>query len=229
MHQLKNKHKIYFYFVVFILSSTIINLNIKNFVKKYFVINEINIEIKTLDIKNIIELETKYLINNNIFFINQELLLSKLKSLKFLENIKIQKKYPSTISIRANKTDLIGITFIDQKKFYVGRNGNFISKKLISTKNNLPTIFGKFLINDFILLNKELKRQNFNLNKIEKYYFHKNKRWDIYLEGNILIKLPNKNYKQAIKIYNEFIKSNPIKKNTLIDLRIEKRLILNNG
>ena len=229
MHQLKNKHKIYFYFVVFILSSTIINLNIKNFVKKNFVINEINIEIKTLDIKNIIELETKYLINNNIFFINQELLLSKLKSLKFLENIKIQKKYPSTISIRANKTDLIGITFIDQKKFYVGRNGNFISKKLISTKNNLPTIFGKFLINDFILLNKELKRQNFNLNKIKKYYFHKNKRWDIYLENNILIKLPNKNYKQAIKLYNEFIKSNPIKKNTLIDLRIEKRLILNNG
>ena len=229
MHQLKNKHKIYFYFVVFILSSTIINLDIKNFVKRNFVINEINIKIKTLDIKNIIELETKYLINNNIFFINQELLLSKLKSLKFLENIKIQKKYPSTISIRANKTDLIGITFIDQKKFYVGRNGNFISKKLISTKNNLPTIFGKFLINDFILLNKELKRQNFNLNKIEKYYFHKNKRWDIYLESNILIKLPNKNYKQAIKIYNEFIKSNPIKKNTLIDLRIEKRLILNNG
>ena len=229
MHQLKNKHKIYFYFVVFILSSTIINLDIKNFVKRNFVINEINIKIKTLDIKNIIELETKYLINNNIFFINQELLLSKLKSLKFLENIKIQKKYPSTISITANKTDLIGITFIDQKKFYVGRNGNFISKKLISTKNNLPTIFGKFLINDFILLNKELKRQNFNLNKIEKYYFHKNKRWDIYLEGNILIKLPNKNYKQAIKIYNEFIKSNPIKKNTLIDLRIEKRLILNNG
>ena len=229
MHQLKNKHKIYFYFVVFILSSTIINLDIKNFVKRNFVINEINIKIKTLDIKNIIELETKYLINNNIFFINQELLLSKLKSLKFLENIKIQKKYPSTISIRANKTDLIGITFIDQKKFYVGRNGNFISKKLISTKNNLPTIFGKFLINDFILLNKELKRQNFNLNKIEKYYFHKNKRWDIYLESNILIKLPNKNYKQAIKIYNEFIKSNPIKKNTLIELRIEKRLILNNG
>ena len=229
MHQLKNKHKIYFYFVVFILSSTIINLDIKNFVKRNFVINEINIKIKTLDIKNIIELETKYLINNNIFFINQELLLSKLKSLKFLENIKIQKKYPSTISIRANKTDLIGITFIDQKKFYVGRNGNFISKKLISTKNNLPTIFGKFLINDFILLNKELKRQNFNLNKIKKYYFHKNKRWDIYLENNILIKLPNKNYKQAIKLYNEFIKSNPIKKNTLIDLRIEKRLILNNG
>ncbi len=229
MHQLKNKHKIYFYFVVFILSSTIINLDIKNFVKRNFVINEINIKIKTLDIKNIIELETKYLINNNIFFINQELLLSKLKSLKFLENIKIQKKYPSTISIRANKTDLIGITFIDQKKFYVGRNGNFISKNLISTKNNLPTIFGKFLINDFILLNKELKRQNFNLNKIKKYYFHKNKRWDIYLENNILIKLPNKNYKQAIKLYNEFIKSNPIKKNTLIDLRIEKRLILNNG
>ena len=33
--------------------------------------------------------------------------------------------------------------------------------------------------------------------KINKYYFHKNKRWDLYFENNILIQLPNKNISEA--------------------------------
>ena len=37
------------------------------------------------------------------------------------------------------------------------------------------------------------------MKKIIKYYFHKNKRWDLYFKNNILIKLPNKNIDEAIK------------------------------
>ena len=74
-----------------------------------------------------------------------------------------------------------------------------------------------------------IKKHNFNYKKINKYYFHKNKRWDLYLENNILIMLPNENVRDALKLYIKFNEKNEIKSDAIIDLRIENRLILNNG
>ena len=67
-----------------------------------------------------------------------------------------------------------------------------------------------------------------NLKDIVKYFYHKNKRWDLYYSNNIVIKLPNKNINQAIKIYKQFTKLNNIKPNSIIDLRISNRLVLKN-
>ena len=53
----------------------------------------------------------------------------------------------------------------------------------------------------FFLKRELLKNQKIDLNEIIKYYFHKNKRWDLYFENNIIIKLPNKNISKAIKLY----------------------------
>ena len=49
-----------------------------------------------------------------------------------------------------------------------------------------------------------------------------------YLENNIILKLPSKNISSALKIYNEFSNLNKIKSNTLIDLRVKNRIIVNN-
>ena len=162
------------------------------------------------------------------FFLNRELILNKLKSLKFIENIEIHKKFPSTIRIQANKTDLIAITYIDQKKYFVGLNGNFIPEKAVYNNKKLPVIFGKFKINDYIQIKDLLKKKNLKYNKIIKYYFHKNKRWDLYFENNIIVMLPNNNIEYSLDIYQNFSKQNQIKPNSIIDLRIPKRLILKN-
>ena len=71
-------------------------------------------------------------------------------------------------------------------------------------------------------------QQNLNIKKINKYFFHKNKRWDLYLEDNILIMLPHSNVIDALKLYNKFLKKNLIKNNIIIDLRINNRVILTN-
>ena len=68
-----------------------------------------------------------------------------------------------------------------------------------------------------------------DLKQIIRYYFHKNKRWDLYLEYNILIQLPNKNIDIAIGLYKQFKLNNKINPNATIDLRIPNRLIFNNG
>ena len=226
MLQLINKKKIYFYLVTLLFVTTFFNHNLIKELKNTFKIKDIKIENTKKEIDDIISSNTSYLFDKNIFFINKKLISEKLNKLNFIENIVIEKKYPSTIYIKNKVTNLIAITYIDQKKYFLGLNGNFILAKNISNEKKLPIIFGKFNAEDYILLQKELLNQKIDLNEITRYYFHKSKRWDLYFKNNIIIQLPNKNISNAIKLFNEFELKNKIAPNTIIDLRIQNRLIL---
>ena len=225
MLQQKNNNRIYFYIFSFIFLTTIINLNFLNKIKQKFLIKNININTREIEIKNKIFNKTNYLIKENIFFLNSKKLKSNLNDLNFLEDVKIRKDYPSTITISAKQTELLAITFVNQKKFYLGQNGELIDFSQFKNIQKLPIIFA---VSDYLDLKKELNEQNIHSNIILKYYFHKNKRWDLYLKENIIIQLPNKNLKGAINIFKKFKKFNNIKPNTIIDLRIPNRLVLNN-
>ena len=228
MLQLKNKKKIYFYLFSFLFLSTITNDDLKKNFDQNFLIKDIIIQNSSDDLKNIILNNTKYLLTKNIFYLDKQELTDNLKYLNFLENISINKKYPSTIKINAKKTDFIATTYINLKKYYVGSNGEFISSRKINYEKDLPVIFGNFKIANFQILKEELSDNKINQNEIIKYYFHKNERWDLYFKNNIMIKLPKTNIGDALKIYNEFNKINKINFNTIIDLRISNRLILKN-
>ena len=228
MLQQKN-NKIYFYLFCFFILSTIMNQGLLLFFKNNFLLKKIEINTNSSLIKNQIKLNTEYMINNNIFFLDENKILKKLDNLNFLENIKIQKNYPATLKITANKTKLLAVTYLDQKKYFIGNNEKFISAMQLNNNYELPIIFGKFLISDFLKLRKLLSKNNIDQDKIIKYYFHKNKRWDLYFKNNIIIKLPNKSIIKAIKLYKNFIDNNEIKPNSIIDLRVNNRLILSNG
>ena len=229
MHQLINKKKLYFYLLSFLLLTTIINQNLlQNLEKNFFLVRNINVNTESKELKDQIIFNLKYLKNENIFFIDKNIIKSKLNELKFFENLIIKKKYPSTILVNAKQTNLIAITYINQKKYYLGENGKFILANTINSKKKLPIIFGKFEASDYIDLKNKLKNLNINYNSITKYFFHKNKRWDLYYPKNIILKLPNKNIIDAMNLYKTFKNLNKIKPNTVIDLRIQNRLILKN-
>ena len=173
--------------------------------------------------------EINFLINKSIFNINKKDIYTKIYELDYLQNIKIYKNYPSTIIISGKETSLIAITYIDQKKYFVGNNEKFISTRKISNTKNLPTIFGKFKVSDFKSLKIKLIESELDISKIEKYYYHKNKRWDLYFTNNIILKLPSENISNAIKLYNKFKDLKKINSNTIIDLRIPNRLVIKNG
>ena len=52
---------------------------------------------------------------------------------------------------------------LDQKKYFVGQNGNFILANKITNENKLPIIFGKFNPDDYIFLQTELLNKIINL------------------------------------------------------------------
>ena len=151
-----------------------------------------------------------------------------MSDLNFLEKVEIKKKFPSTITIKASRTDIIGITYKNQKKYYVGLNGKFILPENLTSNERLPLIFGNFKIQKFIKLLNILKNQNIDSNLISKYYFHKNKRWDLYLKDNIIIKLPSKNIENALDKYKNFKKLDKVKPNIILDLRISNRIVIKN-
>ena len=228
MHLLINKKRIYFYIICLFLITSITNQEILSNFKKLFLIKKININLDKPELNNKILLNLDYLIDKNILFLNKKNFLTRISSINYLENIKIEKNYPSTIIFSANKTKLLASTFINQKKYYIGENNQFISAEDINISKNLPTIFGKFNISEFIDLQNELNNQNIDQSSILKYFFHKNKRWDLYYPNNKIIMLPNKNITKAISLYKKFEKENKIGPDTIIDLRIENRLVLTN-
>ena len=229
MHLSINKKRIYFYIICLFLITSITNQEILSNFKKLFLIKKININLDKPELNNKILLNLDYLIDKNILFLNKKNFLTRISNINYLENIKIEKNYPSTIIFSANKTKLLASTFINQKKYYIGENNQFISAEDINISKNLPTIFGKFNISEFIDLQNELNNQNIDQSSILKYFFHKNKRWDLYYPNNKIIMLPNKNITKAITLYKKFETENKIGPDTIIDLRIENRLVLTNG
>ncbi len=229
MHLSINKKRIYFYIICLFLITSISNQEILSNFKELFLIKKININLNKPELNNKILLNLDYLIDKNILFLNKKNFLTNISSINYLENIKIEKNYPSTIIFSANKTKLLASTFINQKKYYIGENNQFILAEDINISKNLPTIFGKFNISEFIDLQNELNNQNIDQSSILKYFFHKNKRWDLYYPNNKIIMLPNKNITKAITLYKKFEAENKIGPDTIIDLRIENRLVLTNG
>ena len=203
-----------------------INYNVLNDFKKFFLISNIKIKTNFNKIDKKILTQINYLFDKNIFFIKKNHVLENLTDLNFLENIEIKKNYPSTILIKATKTNIIGMTYLNQKKYYVGLNGRFIYSENLSVEKKVPLIFGIFQISEYIELLSILKKQNINAELISKFYFHKNKRWDLYFKDNTIIKLPNTKIEKAIENYKSLKKD--MKPNTIIDLRIANRIIIKN-
>ena len=226
MLQLINKKKIYFYLFIFLLINSILNLNFNKNLKDKFSINSIIVNTKHKEVNEKVLLKLNFLSSQNIFFINKNNILSILENLNYLESFDVKKKLPSSIIVNAKKTELIAQTYSEKNKYFIGQNGKLIKEKEITNIVNLPTIFGKFEVEDFLYLKKIILLQKINHKNILKFYSHKTKRWDIYFNNNILLKLPSDNIIKSLKLFNKLQKLNKVKPNMVVDLRIPNRVIL---
>ena len=208
------------------LINSILNLNFNKNLKDKFSINSIIVNTKHKEVNEKVLLKLNFLSSQNIFFINKNNILSILENLNYLESFDVKKKFPSSIIVNAKKTELIAQTYSEKNKYFIGQNGKLIKENEITNIVNLPTIFGKFEVEDFLHLKKIILLQKINHKNILKFYSHKNKRWDIYFNNNILLKLPSDNIINSLKLFNKLQKLNKVKPNMIVDLRIPNRVIL---
>ena len=113
---------------------------------------------------------------------------------------------------------------IKKKKFYLSENIDLIDYQELKNYNNLPIIFGSQ--ESFKSLYINLKKINFPINLIKKYYLYELNRWDFETYKMKIIKLPEKNYNESLKNFMILREKNNFDKYKVFDYRINNQLIL---
>ena len=222
MHQRISK-KIVIYFFLLIVVSSINNSSINNI--KF---NKTpNIYVSGLSEKDnqILLNEIKNLNLKTIFYINKNELVNLLNENSLIESYEVFKKYPSTINIEINKTNFFAKTNINGKTFLVGSNGKLTLKE--SDYNELPYIFGKPDIQEFLKLKKVIDESKFSYQQIKNFYFFPSNRWDIKFKDETILKLSNKFTNESLDQIYKFLENYKIKNFMIIDARVENQIILN--
>ena len=186
MHQRKSK-KLLIYFFLLIIVSSISNNSINNF--KLNKTQEINISgLNESDNQKLLN-EIKKLNLDNVYFINKSEIIKLMNTNSLIEKYQVFKKYPSTINIKIMQTTFYAKINNEGKTFLIGSNGKLTLNK--SDYSELPYIFGKPNINEFLKLKKIIDKSKFSYKQIKDLYFFPSNRWDLKLKDDILLKLPN--------------------------------------
>ena len=222
MLQQKSK-KILFLLLIFLTVGTINNTSLK---KMQFE------KIKKIKISGLKEHENINLLQNiedlnlnNIFLLNRNEITNIVSSNSLVQNYEIFKKYPDTVDIRIEKTKFLAKINSNGKTFLIGSNGK-LSDIEFSDKE-LPFIFGKPEIDEFIKFTKIIDQSKFSLTQVKNLFYFPSKRWDLELKNNITLKLPKDHTKLSLEQAFELLNNHNFKDIKVVDARIKNQIILN--
>ena len=125
-----------------------------------------------------------------------------------------------------SKTPIVGKTLINGEQFYIGKNGKLVKSSQLVEKKDYPSVFGKFQVEEYLKLLNTLDALEIDVNEIKKYFFFKNKRWDLQFSNNIILMLPSKNIEKSIIIYKKLLNNDKLINVKIIDLRVSNQIVL---
>ena len=222
MHQRKGK-KILIYLFILIFAGSINNTaltkiefeNIKNIsisgLNDEENINILN-DIKNLDLKS-------------IFIINKNEISKIINSNNLVEKYEITKKYPHSLDIKITKTNFLAKINSNGQIYLVGSNGKLSDVKF--SNKELPYIFGKPEINEFLIFIDIIYQSKFSLNEIENLYFFPSKRWDLELKNKTILKLSKDLTQFSLNEVFEILNDKNFHNIKVVDARIKNQIILN--
>ena len=193
-------------------------INTKTNIQELFIEN--NFHVREERIKE----KLSFLYDTNILFLKKKDLEKKLNEIDLIESFKIKKIYPNKIKIKIFEKKPIAILIYKEKKTYFTNKGDLINFFESTEYERLPLIFGDK--ENFEIFYEDLKKINYPIHEIEKFYFFKSKRWDIITKNSQTIKLPINNYNQSLKNFIKMKDLDNFKKYKIFDYRINNQLIL---
>ena len=161
----------------------------------------------------------------NIFSLNGNQISKIINSNSLVENYEIFKKYPYTLDIKIEKTNFLAKINNNGKTFLIGTNGKLSDVEFLDKE--LPFIFGKPKIDEFIKFTNVIDQSKFSLNQVKNLYFFPSKRWDLELENNVILKLSKDHTKLSLDQAFELINDKNFKDIKVVDARIKNQIILN--
>ena len=161
----------------------------------------------------------------NIFFLNRNQISETIGSNSLVESYEIFKKYPHSLDIKIEKTNFLAKINSEGKIFLVGSNGKLSNVKF--SNKELPFIFGKPDIAEFIKFTSTIEKSKFSLGEIKNLYFFPSRRWDLELKNNIILKLSKDHAKLSLDQAFEILSDNNFNNIKVVDARIKNQIILN--
>ena len=222
MHQRKGK-KILIYLFILIFAGSINNTaltkiefeNIKN-----ISISGLNDEENLNILNDIKDLDLK-----SIFHINKNEISKIINSNNLVEKYEITKKYPHSLDIKITKTNFLAKINSNGQIYLVGSNGKLSDVKF--SNKELPYIFGKPEINEFLKFIDIIYQSKFSLNEIENLYFFPSKRWDLELKNKTILKLSKDLTQFSLNEVFEILNDKNFHNIKVVDARIKNQIILN--
>jgi cell division protein FtsQ len=223
MHQRKSKKILIYLFLLFLVGS-INNIHINNL--NFLSVKEINVTgLENKENSTLSKKIERLLKLDNIYLINKKDLNTLIESNNLVEKYFIFKRYPSSLNINIDKTNFLAKISKNGKIYDLASNGKLIENR--HSNRQLPFVFGNPEIVEFFNIKKIIDESQISFEEIESLYFFLSKRWDLKLRNNIIIKLPNDNTKEGLKLVSEFLHNNEFKYIKIIDARIKNQIILN--
>ena len=223
MHQRKSKKILIYLFFLFLVGS-INNIHINNL--NFLSVKEINVTgLENKENSTLSKKIERLLKLDNIYLINKKDLNTLIESNNLVEKYFIFKRYPSSLNINIDKTNFLAKISKNGKIYDLASNGKLIENR--HSNRQLPFVFGNPEIVEFFNIKKIIDESQISFEEIESLYFFLSKRWDLKLRNNIIIKLPNDNTEEGLKIALEFLHNNEFKDIKIIDARIKNQIILN--
>ena len=221
MHQ-RISRKIIIYLLIFFSVSSIGNYHLINF----NFLKNVRFNITGLDDLNILNMTNN--LNNlkikNIYFLNKSKVSEIIESNTLVENYSVNKKYPSNLVIKIIDTNFLAKINLNNKIYIIGSNGKLINNNY--KNDNLPFIFGKPEINEFLNFKRLIDESKFSYDQIKNLYFFPSKRWDVELSNQLILKLSKNDIKDSLNQAFEFFNNNNFKEIKLIDARIKNQIII---
>ena len=138
----------------------------------------------------------------------------------------LEAKSETALEVEIEEAKLLAITIIEERFFFIGSNGKLIDYN--NSKKNLPYVFGKIDVDNFVHFVEVVEQSKFDFNKIKEIYFFPSGRWDIKTKDDKLFKLPIENIEFKLNSINEIYINNKFKNAKIIDLRIKNKIIITN-
>ena len=220
LQKIDKKNYILFYFIIFLILSSIHNSNLK--LNNFF--NVKKIEVLGLDKKNSIILEKKLvsLIGYNIFTLKKES-FSFMNSLNFIKDYSVKKIYPNHVKVFFESAEAISTIKYLNELVVLGNNGKII--KLENLPTNVPKIIGTKNIKKAFRTLKMIDKSDLEIEKIMIIEFFPSERIDVELRNKKKIKFSTNLSVDNFNFGSKLLNDDEFNKSRIIDLRIPNKII----
>lgn len=216
--------KFFFLVALLLFLTTYKSSNDKGKKSYFFKVKKIIIENTVVIDSSKLKKNLEYLEGKSLLSINSNNILNQIHNNEFISNIKIKKIYPNTLKVYIYEKKPVALQILAKEKFYLTDKNEKLQHIEVKKYSNLPIIFGNQ--KNFDLFLKEIKNHKFPEDQIKAFYYFDIGRWDIILKNGKTIKLPEKNYLEALTNLNDIIYNDNFKKYSIFDYRIKDQLIL---